>query len=137
LKPKPQRRAARSRGDLLAGALMAICWCALAGPAGAEPPGRGKLLFLRCASCHDISPAASPKIGPNLYGVVGRKAGGLPGYDYSAAMKTQDFLWDDAHLDRWLTNPSDLVPGTAMAFGGVSSEADRAAIIAYLRKAAK
>ncbi len=85
----------------------------------------------------DVSVSASPKIGPNLHGVVGRKAGDLSGYDYSPAMKSQTFVWDDAHLNRWLLNPADLVPGTAMAFGGVPSAADREAIIAYLRNDAK
>lgn len=98
----------------------------------AAPSPRGKLLFLRCASCHDISDTASPKIGPNLKGVVGRRAGSLAGYIYSPAMRSQTFTWNEATLDRWLTKPSDLVPGTAMAFGGVPSKADRDAIIGYL-----
>jgi cytochrome c len=108
---------------------------ASAGQAQSAPTaalGRGKLLFLRCASCHNISDQASPKIGPNLKGVVGRKAGGLPGYAYSTAMKGQSFVWDEAALDRWLTNPSDVVPGTAMAFAGLPNKADRDAVIAYL-----
>ncbi len=116
----------------------AIAWlcglATLAGPATAANL-HGKILFLRCASCHDISAGASPKIGPNLLGVVGRRAGSLPGYSYSPAMKAQTFVWDDAMLDRWLTRPSDVVPGTAMAFAGEPSAANRAAIIAYLRGA--
>jgi len=93
---------------------------------------RGKLLFLRCASCHNIGAGGSEKIGPNLAGVVGRKSGSLPGYPYSAAMKKANLVWDAPTLDRWLTRPSDLVPGTAMAFAGVPVAADRQAIIAYL-----
>ncbi len=109
----------------------------LAGPAGAQSAApqtsaRGRILFLRCSSCHDISSGPSPKIGPSLYGVVGRKAGSLPGYSYSPAMKAQTFVWDPAHLDLWLQGPSALVPGTAMAFAGLPSEADRQAVIAYL-----
>jgi cytochrome c len=92
----------------------------------------GKLLFLRCASCHDISSTPSQKIGPNLKGVVGRPSGSLPGYPYSAAMQKTHLVWDAATLDRWLTKPNALVPGTAMAFAGLPSEADRQAIIAYL-----
>jgi cytochrome c len=105
----------------------------LAGPAGAQAPVRGRILFLRCASCHDISSGPSPKIGPNLKDVVGRRAGSLPGYSYSPAMKAQTFVWDPQHLDLWLTNPSALVPGTAMAFAGLPSETDRQAVIAYLQ----
>jgi cytochrome c len=92
----------------------------------------GKLLFLRCASCHDISTTPSQKLGPNLKGVVGRPSGSLPGYTYSAAMQQAHLVWDAATLDRWLTRPNALVPGTAMAFAGLQSEADRQAVIAYL-----
>lgn len=112
--------------------LAALPW----GSAQAEPALRGKLLFLQCASCHDITPGPSAKIGPSLYGVVGRHAGSLPGYAYSPAMKAQTFVWDEKMLDRWLTKPTDVVPGTAMGFGGVAKDTDRAAIIAYLRQAA-
>jgi cytochrome c len=119
-----------------AGALLAAILILQASAGQTAPNPRGRLLFLRCASCHDISSGASPKIGPNLKGVYGRRAGSLAGYAYSPAMKAQSFVWDQAMLDRWLTRPSDVVPGTAMAFAGVPSEADRAALIAYLREPA-
>ncbi len=123
-----------SRGPWLrlGGGLAGLAMLAACSAASAAPSTRGKLLFLRCASCHDISDKASPKTGPNLMGVVGRKAGSLPGYAYSPAMKAQSFVWDKVMLDRWLTQPTAVVPGTAMAFGGVPSKADREAIIAYL-----
>jgi len=107
-----------------------------AGPGLAQSPMRGKLLFLRCASCHNIDDTASTKIGPNLKGVIGRRAGSLPGYNYSVAMRSQTFIWDEDTLDKWLTKPAALVPGTAMAFGGAPNKADREAIIEYLRDAA-
>jgi len=116
--------------------LIAAAGLFQAGPGLAQSPMRGKLLFLRCASCHNIDDTASPKIGPNLKGVIGRRAGSLPGYNYSGAMRSQTFTWDEATLDRWLTKPSELVPGTAMAFGGLPNKADRDAIIGYLRDAA-
>jgi cytochrome c len=109
----------------------------LASPAAAQTPARGRILFLRCSSCHDISSGPSPKIGPNLKDVVGRRAGSLAGYNYSPAMKAQTFVWDPAHLDLWLTSPSTLVPGTAMAFAGLPSETDRQAVIAYLEDPTK
>jgi cytochrome c len=98
----------------------------------AESPLRGKILFLRCASCHDASTSASAKIGPNLHGLVGRPVASLAGYQYSAALKSQNFVWDAAHLDAWLTNPNAVAPGTAMAFAGIPEAADRQAIISYL-----
>jgi cytochrome c len=97
------------------------------------PAGRGKLLFLRCASCHDISTVASAKTGPNLYHVFGRKSASLAGYSYSPAMQNAHLVWDAPTLDRWLTNPASVVPGTAMAFPGFSSAQDRQAVIAYLK----
>jgi len=120
--------------------LLIAALCAeiiLSGPANAQSPVRGRILFLRCASCHDISSGPSPKIGPNLKDVVGRRAGSLPGFSYSPALKAQTFVWDPAHLDLWLTSPSALVPGTAMAFAGLPSEADRQAVIAYLQNPTK
>lgn len=98
----------------------------------AENPLRGKILFLRCASCHDVSTTQSAKIGPNLYGVVGRRAASQEGYPYSPGLRAQTFNWDVAHLDAWLTNPNDVAPGTAMAFAGIADEADRRAIISFL-----
>ncbi len=94
---------------------------------------KGKIIFIRCASCHAIGPGGGARIGPNLLGVVGRKAGSLPGANYSAAMKQQNFIWTEAMLDRWLTQPAAVVPGTAMAFAGLPKPEDRAAVIAYLK----
>jgi cytochrome c len=111
---------------------FAILLAALATPASAANI-HGKILFLRCASCHDISAAPSMKIGPNLKGVVGRPSGSLPGYTYSTAMKKAHLVWDAPTLDKWLASPNALVPGTAMAFAGLPSEADRQAVIAYLQ----
>jgi cytochrome c len=100
--------------------------------AAAENPLRGKILFLRCASCHDVTTAPSAKIGPNLRDVLGRKVASLEGFHYSAALKSQDFVWDPAHLDAWLTDPNAVAPGTAMAFAGMPDAAERQAIISYL-----
>jgi len=97
-----------------------------------DRPLRGKILFLRCASCHDLTTAPSAKIGPNLHGVYGRRVASLEGYKYSPALKSGDFVWDAAHLDAWLTNPNAVAPGTAMAFAGIPDAADRQAIISYL-----
>jgi cytochrome c len=97
---------------------------------------RGRILFLRCASCHDIGAASSAKIGPDLRGIVGRKVASLPGYAYSAALRSQDFDWDASHLDRWIRNPNEVAPGTMMAFAGIADEADRRAIIEFLQNQA-
>jgi cytochrome c len=125
-----------TRIGLLIGALCAEI-IVLGAPVGAQSPARGRILFLRCSSCHDISSGPSAKIGPNLKDVIGRRAGSLAGFAYSPALKAQTFIWDPAHLDLWLQGPSALVPGTAMAFAGLPSETDRQALIAYLQSPAK
>jgi cytochrome c len=119
---------------------VALATALAASAAAQQPPAasdalraRGKILFLRCASCHDVAPGGVARIGPNLHGVVGRKAGSLPDYTYSPALKAAGFVWDPAALDRWLTRPADVVPGTAMAFAGLPKAEDRRAIIAYLQ----
>jgi len=99
-------------------------------PAG--DAGKGKLVFLECQGCHAVAPGGPALVGPDLDGVVGRKAASLPGYEYSAALKSSGLVWTDAKLDKWLTDPSGLVPGTKMAFAGIESPALRADVIAYL-----
>ncbi len=117
----------------LAGALALVTMSAAKADPEADLAARGKRLFLRCASCHEIAPSGVKRIGPSLQGVVGRKAGSLPDYAYSPAMKATDFTWDPATLDRWLEKPGAVVPGTAMAFAGLPKPEDRQAIIAYLQ----
>ena len=91
-------------------------------------PLRGKALYQACTSCHSID---ENDLGPRHRGVVGRKAATVPDYAYSAALKSSGIVWDPATLDRWLTNPSALVPGTKMFFQVPDPQA-RADIIAYL-----
>ncbi len=108
----------------------------LAAPALAQtPPGNaatGKLVFLQCQACHAVQAGAPALVGPDLFGVYNRKAGAAPGYTYSAALKSSGLVWTAANLDRWLTDPSALVPGTKMAFVGIPSAPLRADVIAYL-----
>jgi cytochrome c len=111
----------------------------LAQPAPAAGPAptsaaRGKLVFLRCAACHAISAAAPAKVGPHLQGVGGRASGTVPRFTYSPAMRTARLTWDEATLDRWLTRPAGLIPGTSMVFVGLANADDRKAVIAYLKK---
>lgn len=98
-----------------------------------DPAILGRALFLRCAACHAVTAAEQQKIGPHLQQVVGREAGSIPGFAFSDAMKASDIVWDSAKLDQFLTRPAGLVPGTSMAFGGIDSADQRAALIAYLQ----
>ena len=91
-------------------------------------PGRGKNLYQGCQGCHSIE---DNELGPRHRGVVGRHAGSVEDYNYSQALKNSGLTWDAATLDRWLSNPSALVPGTKMFFRLDDPQA-RADIIAYL-----
>ena len=94
----------------------------------------GKRVFMRCMACHTVKAGEPNKVGPNLAGVVGRKSGGAKGFRYSAAMSKVSLKWDEATLDKWLTRPASLVPGTSMVFAGLADAKERKAVIAYLKK---
>jgi cytochrome c len=89
---------------------------------------RGKTLYQACTSCHSID---ENDIGPRHRGVVGRPAGSLPDYAYSPALKASGLVWSADTLDRWLSNPQALVPGTKMYFSLPDAQS-RADLIAYL-----
>jgi cytochrome c len=103
----------------------------LAGPAYADgDAAHGQEIYeSRCIACH--SPDAN-RVGPMHRGVFGRKAGSVPGYTYSRALKNADLVWNDDTLDRWLTNPQAFLPGQKMNFK-VANPQDRADVIAYLK----
>jgi cytochrome c len=103
---------------------------AVAATAVKGDPTRGKALYQGCESCHSID---NNDVGPKHRGVIGRRAGSVKDYSYSAALKNSGLTWDDANLDRWLTNPSALVPGTKMFFK-IDDPQKRADIIAYLKE---
>jgi cytochrome c len=91
---------------------------------------RGEILYQGCMDCHSID---KNDVGPMHRGVVGRRAGIIAGYGYSKALRNSGLTWDEPTLDRWLTDPGALVPGTKM-FYNVQSPQDRADIIAYLKR---
>ena len=92
---------------------------------------KGKQTFRQCALCHTIEPGKT-KIGPSLFGVVGRKAGTEAGFNYSSAMKSFGKTWTPQELDTYLADPRKVVPGTKMIFPGLKKEDDRENVIAYL-----
>ncbi|MFO1128757.1 MAG: cytochrome c family protein [Rhodospirillales bacterium] len=91
----------------------------------------GKKAFAKCAACHSVEPGKN-KVGPSLFGVVGRKAGTDPTYKYSDVMKDSGLTWDVATLNTYLENPQAMVKGSKMTFAGVKDATERANIIAYL-----
>ncbi|MGH9806601.1 MAG: c-type cytochrome [Terriglobia bacterium] len=93
---------------------------------------RGAQIAKQCQVCHNVQEGQGPKIGPDLYGVVGRPVASQPGFSYSAALKAKGGKWTFAAINKWITNPRVDVPGTSMTFAGLSREKQRADVIAYL-----
>jgi cytochrome c len=104
------------------------------GAAQAQEAAAGEAVFARCTLCHRIGPNAANALGPALNGLVGRKAGMLAGFAYSAAMKASGLTWDEKALDVYLISPKTAVPGNKMQFPGLPEVKDRINLIAYLKQ---
>jgi len=98
----------------------------------AAPPDGAKLFRSQCATCHSLNATDPPRQGPNLAHVIGRKIGSVEGYRYTAGYKEADASWDEARLDKYLTNPQAMFPGSIMAYRQANA-AIRKTIIAYLK----
>jgi cytochrome c len=121
-----------NRPSLVACALAALL--ALPVPAQASDAAAGEQVFRRlCAACHIVTAEGRRGVGPTLFGVVGRKSGSVEGFRYSTANQNANVVWTPEILNRYLTNPREVVPGTTMAFTGIRNETERANVIAYLQ----
>jgi cytochrome c len=115
------------------GAILVATTAAAQMPLPAPKPPDGATLFKQqCATCHTIDPAEPIRQGPPLAKVLGRAAGKVDGFHYSPGLAKADFVWDEAKLDTWLTNPQAVIPDAFMAYRQARPET-RAAIIAYLK----
>jgi cytochrome c len=113
--------------------LAAAAFLLGAGDAGAAGDVEaGKKVFNKCAACHAVE-AGKNKVGPSLFGIVGKKAGTDPTYKYSDNMKNSGLTWDEKTLDAYLEKPQEMVKGSKMAFAGLKDPKDRENIIAYLQ----
>jgi cytochrome c len=115
-------------------ALLAISADALGQDTAAKSvPADSQLAFNNvCRTCHTLKEGDN-RLGPNLHNIIGRKAGSVPEYAYSSAMKDANLTWDKATLDRFIANPDQVVPGNKMKpYGGLTSAEERAKIIAFL-----
>ena len=93
---------------------------------------RGQEAAKPCGICHNFQEGQGPKIGPDLYGVVGRRIASVPGFNYSPALKAKGGTWTFEALNAWIANPRADVPGTTMTFPGIPNEKRRADVIVYL-----
>jgi cytochrome c len=126
-------RSWRQAGVLLLVMMALGCWPAWAALAPPDPV-HGEEVYVRCQACHAL---AQDRVGPRHCGVVGRRAGSVPGYAYSSAMKASRLVWNAATLDRFLRGPLKAVPGSTMTYDGVPDAQDRADLIAWLAQAAQ
>ena len=102
--------------------------------APAQDSAAGKAAFGNCQACHAVGTGAKNKLGPELNGLAGRKAGGVAGYQYSPALKTSGFAWDQASFAAFMQDPKAKVPGNKMAFAGMKDQAEIASLWAYLAR---
>lgn len=93
---------------------------------------QGEMVYSRCLACHAL---AYDRTGPHHCGLFGRRAGSVPGFAYSEAMKHSGIVWNAKTLDHFLANPLKAVPGTSMGYAGIPDSKERAALIAYLKHA--
>lgn len=94
---------------------------------------QGEAVFGRCALCHNAVKGGGNGVGPNLFGVVGRKAASLPNFYYSPALKNSKIVWNEGNLKKWVTNPQKMVPGTRMTFAGLTSPKEADDVVTYLK----
>ncbi len=117
---------------LMVTAIAAVAMAMTAGSALAQgDPAAGKTAFNKCAACHAVTPGTN-RIGPSLYGVVGRHSASVEGFNYSEPMKAYNVDWTPAELDKYLVAPREVVKGTKMIFVGLKNDTERANVIAYL-----
>ena len=136
----PQGLRLRHRDRVRLIVTLSACILASHSALSQEPASQGKeaaseqqVFNNACRTCHTIKEGDNRQ-GPNLYRIMGRKAGSLPDYSYSGAMKGADFVWDEEKLAHFIASPDEVVPGNNMKpYSGLASTDDRTKIIAYLR----
>lgn len=118
---------------LLIGVVAAAGLLLQAMPAAAQDAGAGRAVFAaQCAACHMATSNGHTLVGPNLFGVVGRRAGTVPGFAYSPAMQHSGASWTTARLLAYVQAPQQVVPGTRMPYAGLHNPQQAAALVAYL-----
>ncbi len=109
-----------------------VAWAQITLPSP-KPPDGATLFRQQCATCHTTNLTDPIRQGPPLFNILGRRAGKLDGFHYSPGLANADFVWDEAKLDAWLSNPQAIIPDAFMAYRQAKPET-RAAIIGYLKE---
>jgi cytochrome c len=125
-----------ARASAFAGIALIVVGGAAAAATSRTPlhgdPAHGAAIYERCLACHAL---AYDRTGPRHCGLYGRRAGSVQGFAYSPAMKRSRIVWNDQTLERFLANPMQTIPGTAMGYAGVADARERADLIAYIKQA--
>jgi cytochrome c len=117
---------------------LVIALTLFAAPAEAQDAAAGQRVFGQCRACHSIEAGGRNGVGPNLHGIIGRRAAAIEGFRYSAAMRAKaeaGLTWDEAALRAYIANPREAVPGNAMTYVGLRNPQQMEDLIAYLRQA--
>jgi cytochrome c2 len=117
--------------------IAVVTMAATSGAVLAQDAENGQDVFRQCRACHQVGASAKNLVGPQLNGIVGRKAGTIEGFAYSTANKdagAKGLVWTEETLLKYLENPQAFMPGTKMAYAGLKDEGDRKDVIAYLKK---
>ena len=121
---------------ILWGVYMLPSFALIAHAQGLGDAQRGAQVFAQCKVCHSLETGKN-MIGPSLYGLIGRKAGAVPGYAYSGAMKNSNVTWSDHTLSKYLSDPKGYIPGDKMPFTGLKDPTKLGDLVAYLNQATK
>ena len=112
-------------------ALLAV---AGAGEASAQDAAAGEKVFGVCKACHQVGETAKNNVGPQLNGIIGRKSGTVPGYNYTAANKDSGITWDEATFREYIKDPKAKIPGTKMIYAGLKDEQRTSDLLAFLKQ---
>jgi cytochrome c len=119
--------------DLRLALLIAAIATMLCRPAAAQDAAAGEKVYGKCRACHQVGEGAKNLVGPELNGLIGRKAGTVEGYNYSAANKNSGIVWDEASFREYIRDPKATIPETKMTYAGLKSDSEIDSIVAYLK----